>query len=56
MMHESKVTEPPWTKTPPPCNNKQNVGLPSGRWEVFKVLCGTYILKLTEALAAVVQA
>jgi hypothetical protein len=39
MVHESMVTEPPWTKTPPPCKQgaKCDLSLPLGRWEILSV-------------------
>ena len=57
MVHDEKVTVPLLTKTPPPCKHTRKIcENPIGAMGTFEGLCGTYILKLTEASVAVAQA
>ena len=57
MVHDEKVTMPPPMYTPPPCKHKRKTcENPIGAMGTFEGLCGTYILKLTEASVAVAQA
>ena len=58
IVHDEKVTVPLLTKTPPPCKHKgKTCENPIGAMGTYlEGLCGTYILLLTEASAAVVRA
>ena len=58
MVHDEKLTEPLETQTPPPCKHKcKTCENPIGAMGTYlEGLCGTYILLLTEASAAVVRA
>ena len=57
MVHDEKLTVPLRLNTPPPCKHKRKTcENPIGAMGTFEGLCGTYILKLTEASVAVAQA